>query len=802
MSQSTSKGLIFGIIMGTAGISLIIVWYQKIRKPGTTMNLPKFLSLSNEFHSIDLQDAVHNERGTVVVLQQSQFQILEKLNDLLVSVEELKEEVRFLKEAIPELEKHVRGELRGKTAIHRTSPQHQAARKKKAEASRGISTSNSSEEAESEGGCCISNRASTADSSQDQVASGSCQHGAVPVPQKDRLFIACKVTKSSLRKPVTSSPKENNSNLEKHCIADLPSTSRDLLNSQQNVVSPSCLQTGVNVTSNEPTSSSDIQKSEDSSYLGIKRFFSLIRQSIHSTTTSIVAEKYDNFFPANRPSSTHLKSIETSFSCDPQQDGINFDVAELGILAEFHLIDEIHPHVTQSEFSPKFDQNEAVPSHSQVLPEASTSQENTSKPCYQSALKQKHHRSIVNIILSISGLSSVLWKRRDSNDTSQREDALGEPQDNSTSNTQEDRILSEYPLSEEIILHMPQSRISPGATSASPPDSLDHCRSKEAINFDSSQDIKNWCGCPSMINDLTYPVRLSSLFKKERKNDDLKSQSTSVSHNDDEVKPSSSWNRYVTAQSDTEKGNLAGHKANKKSAKKLSLPVLTRMIDDLHLKSDSDKRKSFDLLCNYKNKYKDETEFIWRLTRAYGDMCDLATDMEEKRKYASEGKDLGERAIAQAPKNGYCHLWFANLCGYVAEYGGLQNRIRYGHLFKKHLDIALEFIPDEPLLYYLNGRYCYSVFKLNWMEKKMASALFGMVPTSSVEEALRNFLKAEELKPGYSKYNYVYLAKCYKDLGQKELALMYCDSALLISSVNKQDHQAQEELENIILSLK
>ncbi|XP_072491952.1 regulator of microtubule dynamics protein 2 isoform X4 [Notamacropus eugenii] len=411
MSQSTSKGLIFGIIMGTAGISLIIVWYQKIRKPGTTMNLPKFLSLSNEFHSIDLQDAVHNERGTVVVLQQSQFQILEKLNDLLVSVEELKEEVRFLKEAIPELEKHVRGELRGKTAIHRTSPQHQAARKKKAEASRGISTSNSSEEAESEGG-------------------------------------------------------------------------------------------------------------------------------------------------------------------------------------------------------------------------------------------------------------------------------------------------------------------------------------------------------------------------------------------------------YVTAQSDTEKGNLAGHKANKKSAKKLSLPVLTRMIDDLHLKSDSDKRKSFDLLCNYKNKYKDETEFIWRLTRAYGDMCDLATDMEEKRKYASEGKDLGERAIAQAPKNGYCHLWFANLCGYVAEYGGLQNRIRYGHLFKKHLDIALEFIPDEPLLYYLNGRYCYSVFKLNWMEKKMASALFGMVPTSSVEEALRNFLKAEELKPGYSKYNYVYLAKCYKDLGQKELALMYCDSALLISSVNKQDHQAQEELENIILSLK
>ncbi|XP_074142707.1 regulator of microtubule dynamics protein 2 isoform X4 [Sminthopsis crassicaudata] len=410
MSQSTNKGLIFGIMMGTAGISLIIVWYQKIRKPGS-INLPKLLSLSNEFHSISLQDAVHNERGTVVVLQQSQFQILEKLNDLLMSVEELKEEVKFLKEAIPDLEKHVRVELRGNAAIHRTSPQHQTARKKKVKPGRGISTSNSSEEAESEGG-------------------------------------------------------------------------------------------------------------------------------------------------------------------------------------------------------------------------------------------------------------------------------------------------------------------------------------------------------------------------------------------------------YVTAQSDTERGHLFGHKASKKTAKRLSLPVLIEMVDDLHLKSDSDKQKAFELLCNHKNKYKDDIEFMWRLVRAYGDMYELSTNMGEKKKYASDGKDLGERIVSQAPKNGYCHLWYGSLCGFFAECGGLQHKIKYGHLFKQHLDKALELIPDEPLLYYLNGRYCYSVFKLTWMEKKMASTLFGMVPTSSIEDALSNFLKAEELKPGYSKYNYVYLAKCYNELGDKANALMYCDAALLVSSDNTKDRQAQAELESVILSLR
>lgn len=91
---------------------------------------------------------------------------------------------------------------------------------------------------------------------------------------------------------------------------------------------------------------------------------------------------------------------------------------------------------------------------------------------------------------------------------------------------------------------------------------------------------------------------------------------------------------------------------------------------------------------------------------------------------------------------------------------------------------------------------------MSWIEKKVAAALFGTPPTSTVEEALQHFLKAEEMHPGYSKYNYVYLAKCHKDLGQKNNALKYCDSALSILSVTNEDKEAQKDLEALLLTLK
>ncbi|NXM91129.1 RMD2 protein, partial [Oenanthe oenanthe] len=256
---------------------------------------------------------------------------------------------------------------------------------------------------------------------------------------------------------------------------------------------------------------------------------------------------------------------------------------------------------------------------------------------------------------------------------------------------------------------------------------------------------------------------------------------------------------YLTAHTDSEgdseeeKRCMKSPDAIVKSEEDEDLINFLQKVDNLHKGSEEDKKEGFRLLLEKDDKYEKCVDFLWRLARAYGDLFEMTTDAEEKRKYFSSIKNL--------QSNKREHL-FAIMCGYMSQFESVQNKIRNGYLFKEHLDKAIELKPQDPLLYYLNGRWCYSVAQLSWIEKKVAAALFGTPPTSTVEEALQNFLKAEEMHPGYSKCNYVYLAKCYKDLGQKNNALKYCDSALSILSVTNEDKEAQKDLEALLLTLK
>uniref|UniRef100_A0A8C3ILH2 Regulator of microtubule dynamics protein 2 n=1 Tax=Chrysemys picta bellii TaxID=8478 RepID=A0A8C3ILH2_CHRPI len=374
MSHSENKGLILGIMAGAAGISLVLVWYHKSRKSGATVNLPAFLDLRSRFHYVDLQNETHNEQGTVMALQGRQLQILEKLNGLLLSVEELKREVKFLKEAVPKLEEVVRDELQGKAGVRQISPLHKATRKRRAETAYGATETTSSEEADSEGGY--------------------------------------------------------------------------------------------------------------------------------------------------------------------------------------------------------------ITAHS---------------------------------------------------------DTEGE-----------------------------------------------------------SEEERGWISLPA---------------------------------------------------------------ASARTEEETELFNLLQQVDSLHCGSDDDKKESFRLLLEKEEKYGNHEGFLWRLARAYGDMFEMTTDVEEKKKYVANGKIVAEKAIQLDTMSADSHQWFAIMCGYMSEFDSIQNKIKNGCLFKEHVDKAIELKPQDPFLYYLNGRWCYSVAQLSWIEKKVAATLFGTPPTSTVQEALQNFLK------------------CYKDLGQRSNAMKYCDFA-------------------------
>ncbi|KAM5164389.1 regulator of microtubule dynamics protein 2 [Mantella aurantiaca] len=261
---------------------------------------------------------------------------------------------------------------------------------------------------------------------------------------------------------------------------------------------------------------------------------------------------------------------------------------------------------------------------------------------------------------------------------------------------------------------------------------------------------------------------------------------------------------YITAQTDTEVESEDDVKAenSKVIEEEAELLCLLRKADANHNGSEFEKAEGFRIMINMQEKYGNEAEFLWRLARAYSDMFYLTTDAEEKKNYVTNGKNVAGKAIQIDGSSAAGHRWYAIMCGYMSEFDTVQNKIKNGYLFKEHLDKAIQLHPQDPLQYYLLGRWCYAVSQLSWIERKVAAALFGNPPTSTVKEALHHFLKAEEMQPGYSKYNYVFLAKCYKDLGQKAVALKCCNDASVMPSTSKEDLDAQKELETLIPSLR
>ncbi|XP_048863925.1 regulator of microtubule dynamics protein 2 isoform X2 [Brienomyrus brachyistius] len=255
---------------------------------------------------------------------------------------------------------------------------------------------------------------------------------------------------------------------------------------------------------------------------------------------------------------------------------------------------------------------------------------------------------------------------------------------------------------------------------------------------------------------------------------------------------------YVTAHTDTEDDEEVPARAGG-VADKLSL--LLKRVDGLHKGSDAEKKEGFRALEDMKDEFGGNEQFLWRLARAYKDCHDMATSLEDKKVYAEAGKSIGSEAVAVTPTSAECHQWYAIMCGLMSDYESVQNRIKNGYLFKDHLDKAIELNPEDPLSYYLLGRWCYAVAQLSWIERKIAATLFGEPPSATVHDALRNFLKVEEIQPKYSKFNYVFIAKCYKDLGQMQEARRMCEAASALRILSKEDEEAQTMLESLHSSI-
>ncbi|XP_023701978.1 regulator of microtubule dynamics protein 1 isoform X6 [Cryptotermes secundus] len=167
--------------------------------------------------------------------------------------------------------------------------------------------------------------------------------------------------------------------------------------------------------------------------------------------------------------------------------------------------------------------------------------------------------------------------------------------------------------------------------------------------------------------------------------------------------------------------------------------------DDLF--SENKYKELYELLYPYKES--NDVEILWRLSRALHHMSKQQCHNEEKKRYVFEGYDLIVKALQLNDSHYAVHKWYAIFLDTRAAYDGIKARVTQLPNVKNHLLQAVELNPKDATTLYILGYWCYNISSMPWYQRKIASAIFATPPTSSFEEALVYFCKAEEVDPNF-----------------------------------------------------
>ncbi|XP_043921921.1 regulator of microtubule dynamics protein 1 [Protopterus annectens] len=209
--------------------------------------------------------------------------------------------------------------------------------------------------------------------------------------------------------------------------------------------------------------------------------------------------------------------------------------------------------------------------------------------------------------------------------------------------------------------------------------------------------------------------------------------------------------------------------------------------------------KLYQLLIQYKDS--ENAELLWRLARASRDLAQLSsTSADNKKKLIYEALAYAKKSLDKEP-NFAAHKWYAICISDVGDYEGTKAKIANAYVIKEHFQKAIELNPKDATSIHLMGLWCFTFAEMPWYQQKIASMLFATPPTSTYEEALAYFIKAEEVDPNFYSKNLLMLGKTYLKLKSQKMALLWLTKAKDHPAYTEEDKQVQKEAVELLKTL-
>jgi tetratricopeptide (TPR) repeat protein len=190
-----------------------------------------------------------------------------------------------------------------------------------------------------------------------------------------------------------------------------------------------------------------------------------------------------------------------------------------------------------------------------------------------------------------------------------------------------------------------------------------------------------------------------------------------------------------------------------------------------------------------------------RIARQYRHLMTDATTPDEKLRLGGIALVYAQRAAALAPNDSEAQLSIAISYGKMLPLMGTKDQIEASRHIKRTADKALKLDPRNDLAWHVLGRWHRVLSDVNTLKRRLASLVYGKLPQTTTEEAVKCFEKAIEINPNRLMH-YVELGRAYAQMGRTADARRFIEKGLAMPNVEKDDPETKRRGRETLANLR
>ena len=190
-----------------------------------------------------------------------------------------------------------------------------------------------------------------------------------------------------------------------------------------------------------------------------------------------------------------------------------------------------------------------------------------------------------------------------------------------------------------------------------------------------------------------------------------------------------------------------------------------------------------------------------RIARQYRHLMADAASRDEKLRLGGIALDYAKRAAALAPNDSEAQLSIAISYGKMLPVMGTKEQIEASRQIKETADKAIKLDPRNDLAWHVLGRWHRVLSDVNMLKRALGSLIYGKLPQTTTEEAVKCFEKAIEINPDRLMH-YVELGRAYAQMGRTAEARQFIEKGLAMPNVEKDDPETKRRGEETLAKLR